>query len=141
MNVKKKQTECTKGHYTGRVIQIRSDGGLVYEYVCQAEKTVTITVPQADPQAVNARYAAGIKPGMFVSIVEDVVTVAYSKAASCRRWSPGSRSSRAYSSGSPGSLPRSEARRAARSGSRRSSRQAWASSSREPRWRPVDSSR
>jgi hypothetical protein len=79
VNIKKKQTVCIKGHHTRRVTQIRSDGGLVYEYVCTKEKTETITVPQANPQTVNARYAVGIKPGMFVSVTEDVVTAAYAK--------------------------------------------------------------
>ena len=36
-------------------------------------------MPQASPQTVNARYAAGIKPGMFVAVTEDVVTAAYAK--------------------------------------------------------------
>ena len=79
INIKKKQTVCTKGHHTRRVTQIRSDGGLVYEYVCTKEKTETITVPQASPQTVNARYTAGLKPGMFVAVTEDVVTAAYAK--------------------------------------------------------------
>ena len=79
VNIKKKQTVCIKGHHTRRITQIRSDGGLVYEYVCTKEKTETITVPQANPQTVNARYAVGIKPGMFVSVTEDVVTAAYAK--------------------------------------------------------------
>jgi hypothetical protein len=79
VNIKKQQTVCIKGHHTRRITQIRSDGGLVYEYVCTKEKTETITVPQASPQTVNARYAAGIKPGMFVAVTEDVVTAAYAK--------------------------------------------------------------
>lgn len=79
VNIKKKQTVCIKGHHTRRITQIRSDGGLVYQYICTKEKTETITVPQASPQTVNARYAAGIKPGMFVSVTEDVVTAAYPK--------------------------------------------------------------
>jgi hypothetical protein len=79
VNIKKQQTVCIKGHHTRRVTQIRSDGGLVYEYICTKEKTETITVPQASPQTVNARYAAGIKPGMFISVTEDVITAAYTK--------------------------------------------------------------
>jgi hypothetical protein len=77
--VKSKQTECTKGHSTNRVTQIRSDGTLVYEYVCQATRTFEINEPPAPPQKVNARYAVGLKKGMFVQITEDVVTVAYAK--------------------------------------------------------------
>lgn len=77
--VKTKQTECTKGHQTNRVTQIRSDGSLVYEYVCQATKVVVINEPPAPPQTVNSRYAAGLKKGMFVHVTEDVVTVTYPK--------------------------------------------------------------
>jgi hypothetical protein len=77
--VKSKQTECTKGHQTNRVTQIRPDGSLIYEYVCQATKVVTINEPPAPPQSVNVRYSGGLKKGMFVSVVEDVVTVAYPK--------------------------------------------------------------
>jgi hypothetical protein len=77
--VKSKQTVCTKGHHTRRVTQIRSDGTLVYEYVCTARKTETLNEPPAPPQTVNARYARGLKKGMFISVVEDVVMVAYAK--------------------------------------------------------------
>ncbi len=42
-------------------------------------KSVTINEPPAPPQPVNTRYAAALKKGMTTSIVEDVVTVAYSK--------------------------------------------------------------
>jgi hypothetical protein len=77
--VKSKQTECTKGHTTNRVTQIRSDGTLVYQYVCQASRTVVINEPPAPPQAVNARYAKGLKKGMVAHVTEDVVTVAYPK--------------------------------------------------------------
>jgi len=41
---------------------------------------VTFNEPPAPPQTVNSRYAAGLKKGMFVSVVEDVVTVAYAKS-------------------------------------------------------------
>ena len=75
--VKSKQTECTKGHQTNRVTQIRPDGSLIYEYVCQATKVVVINEPPAPPQTVNTRYAAGLKKGMFVQVTEDVVTVAF----------------------------------------------------------------
>jgi hypothetical protein len=77
--VKSSFEQCTKGHSTNRITQIRSDGTLVYEYVCQATKTVTVNEPPAPPQTVNARYANGLKKGMFVQVTEDVVTVVYPK--------------------------------------------------------------
>lgn len=77
--VKSKQTECTKGRQTNRITQIRSDGTIVYQYLCLASKTVTINESPFPPQTVNARYAAGLKKGMFVANVEDVVILAYPK--------------------------------------------------------------
>jgi hypothetical protein len=77
--VKSKQQECTKGNHTNRVRQIRDDGTIVYEYRCQSWKTVTIDEPPFQAQTVNARYANGVKKGMQVHVVEDVVTVAYPK--------------------------------------------------------------
>lgn len=77
--VKSKQQECTKGHYTNRLQQIRSDGSLVYEYRCESYKTVTINEPPFDAQKVKSRYADGVKKGMTVDVVEDVVTFAYPK--------------------------------------------------------------
>lgn len=78
--VKSKQQECTNGHYTNRLRQIRSDGTILYEYVCKSWKTVTINEPPFREQTVNARYAGGLKKGGFVYVVEDVVTVAYPQA-------------------------------------------------------------
>jgi hypothetical protein len=77
--VKSKQQNCVKGHRTNRITMIRTDGVLVYEYVCEKYQTVTINEPPAPPQTVNARYAEGLKKGMAVSVTEDVVTVAYPK--------------------------------------------------------------
>ncbi len=78
--VKSTQKECTKGRRTNRITQIRSDGGIVYEYICEATRTVTINEPPAPPQTVKARYAEGLKKGQLVAIAEDVVTVAYPKS-------------------------------------------------------------
>jgi hypothetical protein len=74
-----KERQCSKGHYTNRVTQIRSDGGLVYEYVCTATKIVTFDEPPAPPQKVNARYVGTLKKGNFADIVEDVVVAVYAK--------------------------------------------------------------
>jgi hypothetical protein len=77
--VKSKQQECVKGHRTNRITMIRTDGVLVYEYVCQQYKTVTINEPPAPPQTINARYAKHLKKGMAFSNVEDVIVIAYPK--------------------------------------------------------------
>jgi hypothetical protein len=77
--VKSKQQECVKGRQTNRLRQIRSDGTLVYEYLCQQWKTVTLNEPPFPPQTVNAIYAGGLKKGNFVYVVEDVVVAAYPK--------------------------------------------------------------
>ncbi len=77
---KVKQTICTKGHYTNRVVQITSSGSLIYQYICTAEKTEVAMFAPAPPQKINAKYAGGLKPGMFVTIYEDVLVVAYAKS-------------------------------------------------------------
>jgi hypothetical protein len=78
-NVKTKQQDCIKGHETRRLRQIQSDGTLVYEYVCDQWKTVTIDQPPFAAQTVKSIYATGLKKGMFVHTTEDVVTHAYAK--------------------------------------------------------------
>lgn len=76
---KVKQTRCAKGHYTSQISQIMSDGTVHYYYVCDTEVQETIEVPPSPPLKVVARYAAGLKAGMTVSITNDVVAVAYAK--------------------------------------------------------------
>ena len=73
-----KQVQCAQSKDTNRITQIRSDGVLVYERVCLKQETVTVDKSDA-PQTVNARYLVGVKPGMFVSIIEDVVTATWAK--------------------------------------------------------------
>lgn len=79
--VKQKVTQkrCTKGHYTNRISQIMTDGTVVYYYQCDAEVTETIEVAPSPPVYVGARYVAGLKPGMSVSVTENVAVVAYPK--------------------------------------------------------------
>ncbi|MBA3463579.1 MAG: hypothetical protein H0T46_26720 [Deltaproteobacteria bacterium] len=73
------QTRCVKGHYTNRISQIMSNGTVVYYYVCDQEITETIQVAPWTPIKVAARYAVGFKPGMSVTISEEVPAVAYLK--------------------------------------------------------------
>lgn len=79
--IKGTQQRCVRGRTTNRITQIRGDGTLVYEYQCLEERTETYAEPPAPPQQIAARYARGLKPGMFVTTVEAVVTVAYAKGA------------------------------------------------------------
>jgi hypothetical protein len=74
---KVKQTRCTKGHYTNRVTQITSSGSIIYQYICTAEVNETIIVAPFPPATVNSRYVEALKVGMLVTVVEDVVAVAY----------------------------------------------------------------
>jgi hypothetical protein len=76
-----KQVQCAQVKYSNRVTQIRSDGTLIYESTCVRNETVVVDKSDA-PQTVNARYLEGVRPGMFVSIIEDVVTTARAKPGS-----------------------------------------------------------
>ena len=76
------QTVCAKGHSTNRITQLRSDGGVVYEYVCTEQRTETIAVAPSPPRTVQARYALGLTPGMVVTVVEEVVTFVHAKGKS-----------------------------------------------------------
>ena len=67
-----RQVQCAEGRRTNQVTQIRPDGSLIYATVCIRNETVTVD-KASDPQTVNARYVEGLAPGMFVSIIEDVV--------------------------------------------------------------------
>jgi len=73
-----KQQQCAAVKTTNRVTQIRGDGTLVYQSFCTKYETVTVD-KAPDPQKVNARYLEGVKPGMHVSIIEDVVISARKK--------------------------------------------------------------
>lgn len=76
-----KQVQCAQVKYTRRVTQIRPDGTLVYEAICTKNETVTVDKSDS-PQTVNAKYMVGVKPGMFLSNIEDVVTVVRAKPGS-----------------------------------------------------------
>src|SRR5215468_10838434 len=73
-----KQVQCAETKRTNRVTHILSDGTFVYELICLRNETVV--VDKADPpQTVKARYVDGVKPGMFLSSIEDVVTAVWAK--------------------------------------------------------------
>jgi hypothetical protein len=73
-----KQVQCAQVKYSSRITQIRPDGSLVYEATCMRNETVTVN-KASRPQKVSPRYLQGVKPGMYVTIVEDVVTGVWSK--------------------------------------------------------------
>jgi hypothetical protein len=73
-----KGTICTEFKDTNHIEQIRDDGQIQYRRICLKSKAVTFD--KADPpQTVVPRYAEGVKPGMFASVIEDVVTAAWTK--------------------------------------------------------------
>ncbi len=77
--VKKTATglECRSYSRNNRIVQIQRDGVLVYERTCTGGyKKVTYDVTPA-PVTVKARYAAGVTPGMLVSVTEDVLIAAW----------------------------------------------------------------
>ena len=66
---------------TNRVTRIDGNGQLVYEVKCIKTKVVTVnTAP--DPQLVDARYAAGLKPNVFTSIAEGVAQAVWAHGTS-----------------------------------------------------------
>lgn len=72
------QRQCAQTKTLNRITQIRGDGTLVYAYTCT--KYETVTVDKSDSaQNVNPRYLEGVKPGMFVSVIEDVAVAAWAK--------------------------------------------------------------
>jgi hypothetical protein len=77
--VKGTQQKCVRGKTTNRVVQIRPDGVLVYEYICLEERTETFAEPPAKPTTVGARYADGLEAGRFVTIVEGVAITVHRK--------------------------------------------------------------
>jgi hypothetical protein len=73
-----KQLQCAQARQTGRITQIRPDGSLIYETVCVKQELVTVDKSDR-PQTVSPRYLEGVKPGMYVSITEDVVVGAWAQ--------------------------------------------------------------
>jgi hypothetical protein len=78
-----KQVQCAQAKSTARVTQIRPDGSLIYETRCVKNETVVVDKSD-DPQQVNPRYLEGVKPGMFVTVIEDVPTGVWSKPGSAK---------------------------------------------------------
>jgi len=74
----RKEQVCTDWKDTNTISMISASGTVYYEYNCLKYGTVTIN-DAPKPKTVNARYATAIKPGVSVSIIEDVVTGVWAK--------------------------------------------------------------
>ena len=74
-----KQMRCVSEQHTHRINGIRSNGEFTFEINCLKSAMVDVDVT-SQPQDVSARYAAGLKPGMQVTVVEDVAAVTWAKA-------------------------------------------------------------
>lgn len=76
-----KQQDCLKSHSTGRVQQVRSDGSVIYERVCDKSGTVVHDYTWINFE-VSAKYASWLRPGVQFSAVEkDVIAIWPSKTA------------------------------------------------------------
>jgi hypothetical protein len=73
-----RQVQCAEVRETNHAIQIRDDGSLIYAVTCVRNETVTVNKAD-EPQKVNPRYLDGVKPGMYVKIVEDVAVATWAK--------------------------------------------------------------
>jgi hypothetical protein len=76
-----KQVQCAEVRETNHAIQIRDDGSLIYAVTCVRNETVTVNKAD-EPQKANPRYLDGVKPGMYVKIVEDVTVATWAKPGS-----------------------------------------------------------
>ena len=71
---------CTGTKTSNKIVQIRSDGALVYESWCTGYKQ-GIENHASKPQTVDAQYLAGVKPGAVVEIIDDVVLYVWPNGA------------------------------------------------------------
>ena len=75
------QEYCASSRKTGRISRVDSSGNVYYESVCLKYETERIdTTP--DPVTVDKRYAAGLKPGMYVATVGGIVEAVWAKSSS-----------------------------------------------------------
>jgi hypothetical protein len=76
-----KQQDCLKSHSTGRVQQVRGDGSVIYERVCDKSGTVVHDYTWINFE-VSAKYASWLRPGVqFSSVEKDVIAIWPSKNA------------------------------------------------------------
>jgi len=72
---KAKATKCTDYHPGTRLSRIESDGRLVYESSCGKWVEYTYTNDPRAPIDTPSRYAAALKPGMIVTLVEESILI------------------------------------------------------------------
>ncbi|MBA3501045.1 MAG: hypothetical protein M4D80_09870 [Myxococcota bacterium] len=65
-------TYCATRKESNKIVQILSNGTLIYESWCTSYKQATEN-RASKPQTVDARYLAGVKPGAVVEIIDEVV--------------------------------------------------------------------
>ncbi len=76
----RKESVCTDWKDTNKIVQIRSDGTVVYDYICLKRGSITINDAPA-PKTVDSRYTANVKPGVTVRISGDAVAGVWKSGA------------------------------------------------------------
>ncbi len=74
-----KMQVCLNWKDSNQIVQITASGSVIYGYTCLKYGTETVNLA-SEPRDINTRYAAGVKPGAYVSIIEDVVLSVSAKA-------------------------------------------------------------
>jgi hypothetical protein len=75
------QEYCASSKRTGRISRIDGSGNIYYESVCLKYATERIDTTPA-PVTVDKRYAAGVKPGVYVATVGGIVEAVWAKSSS-----------------------------------------------------------
>jgi hypothetical protein len=71
-----KENRCTSSKMTNRISQIMSNGTIVYYHNCLKWEMVTVDKTSSD-QTVSAKYLEGVKPGVRLTNIEDVVVATW----------------------------------------------------------------
>jgi hypothetical protein len=72
------ETRCAQSKQTNRISQITASGEIIHEQICLKEENVSHD-RASRPTKVNARFAEGIKPGMFVSVLGGIAIEVWAK--------------------------------------------------------------
>lgn len=73
-----RQQSCAKSKGTNRISRITASGDVIYESVCLKWESYTVDTTR-DPHVVDARTAAGLKPGMNAMLGGPIVHAAWVK--------------------------------------------------------------
>jgi hypothetical protein len=74
-----KQQQCLGVKYSKKIVQIKSDGTLVYESWCTGWKSITVDVTPESENVDNRWVTSEIKPGMTVLVGWDMLIAAWPK--------------------------------------------------------------